>query len=281
MKKTKIVFIDIADIAPGGFQPRTDFDDEKIKELSESIKQHGVMQPITVRKREDVRVIELNGMLLKSERYELIAGERRWRASKLLGLGKIPCIISNATDKQAAFMSLAENLQREDLQFFDYAESIKRIQEQFSLPQTELAKRLCMSQPAIANKLRLLKLDGEERNLIREGQLTERHARELLRVDEPEQRKKLIQKAIQDKLSVNELTKLIDAAIAPEPRAFKKQKCNIRYAYMIKDIKFFMNSVDRSVKLLSQAGVPVEREQQDDGDFLEIKLRIPKAVGAN
>ncbi|HBL84407.1 MAG: hypothetical protein A2Y17_04730 [Clostridiales bacterium GWF2_38_85] len=280
MKKAKITFIDTADITPGALQPRTEFDDTKIKELADSIKLHGVMQPITIRKRDEVRVVELNGMTLKSERYEIIAGERRWRAAKQLGLRKIPCIISDADNRQAAFMSLTENLQREDLQFFDYAESIRRIQEQFSIPQNELAKRLCTSQSAIANKLRLLKLSGEERSLIREGQLSERHAREFLRVDEPEIRNKIIEKVIKDKLSVNECIKLIDSTLEHEKKPQKKQHCNLKYAFMIKDIKFFMNSVDRSVKLLSQAGVPVEREQQEDGEYLEIKLRIPKAVSS-
>lgn len=278
MKKQKIIFIETCDIAPGALQPRTEFDNAKIDELAESIRLHGVMQPVTVRKRKDVRVIELNGISIKSEKYELVAGERRWRAAKKLGVNKIPCIVSDADDKYAALMSLVENLQREDLEFFDCAEALKKVQDQFGIPQHELARKLSMSQSNLANKLRLLRLCGEERAIIREAGLSERHAREFLRVEDDELRLLLLKKAAADKLPVSSCCAMIDAAIAPknEEDQSKKRGHGIKYAFMIKDIRFFINSVDRSIKLLSQAGVPVERQQQEDGDFLEIRLRIPK-----
>ena len=195
MKKQKITFVELSDIAPGALQLRSEIDSVGIDELSNSIKQNGVMQPVTLRRREEVREVELNGVTLRSEKYEIVAGERRWRAAKKAGLTKIPCVIIGADDKNAAIASLIENLQREDLEFFDCAEAIKRIQEQFGISKGELTRRLCMSQEDIEKSLELLELSVEERTIIRCAKLSEAHARLFLRIEDDEMRFLLLKKA--------------------------------------------------------------------------------------
>ena len=239
------------------------------------------MQPVTIRRRSDVREIELNGVIIKSEKYEIVAGERRWRAAKKAGLAKIPCVIIGADDKNAAIVSLIENLQREDLEFFDRAEALKRVQEQFGISKVELSRRLCMTQDDIEKSLELLDLNADERTIIRCAKLTEAHARLFLRVDDDELRLLLLKKAASRRLSVSACELLIDKMLAERSEQERQKNGEgIKYAFRIKDIRFFLNSVERSVKMLTQAGVPVVSEQHEEDDFLEIKLRVPKTSTA-
>ncbi|UZQ83009.1 ParB/RepB/Spo0J family partition protein [Thermoanaerobacter sp. RKWS2] len=177
-KMQEISYLPIDSIRPSPYQPRKTFDIKNLQELSESIKVYGVLQPITVR-------------MVGNNSYELVAGERRLKASKLAGLTEIPAIIVNAQDEDAAVLALIENLQREDLNFIEEAEGYYNLINDHHLTQEQLAKMLGKSQSTIANKLRILKLSKEIKEKLLENDLTERHARALLRLPDEELQKKL------------------------------------------------------------------------------------------
>ena len=184
----EILKIDIKDIIPNTYQPRKYFNDEALIELSESIKTHGIIQPITVRKR--------------GEFYELVAGERRWRAAKLAELEKVPCNIIDITDVQSAEIALLENLQREDLNFIEEAEAYYNLIHDHRFTQEQLATRMGKKQSTIANKLRILKLSEKVRELCVANNLTERHARALLSVQDEKLQLSILKKVIKGNLNV-------------------------------------------------------------------------------
>ena len=164
----KETMVNITKVEPNRAQPRKNFDEDALQELSDSIKQFGIIQPLIVQDRKD--------------HYEIIAGERRWRAAKKAGLKEVPVIIKNYTDQEIVEISIIENIQREQLSFFEEAEGYLRLQEEFGLTQGDIAKRVCKKQSTVSNKLRLLKLPITARAIITAAGLTERHARELLRI---------------------------------------------------------------------------------------------------
>ena len=191
MNLEKEIFeLSLADIMPNRFQPREIFEDESLKELSESIKQHGVIQPIIVRK--------------VGDKYEIIAGERRYRASKLAGIKTIPALVRNIDDKEAAKVALLENLQRQDLSPIEEAKTYQTILKLDNLTQDELAKNLGKSQSAVANKLRLLNLEEDVQTALLNNEISERHARSLLPLDQ-EKQKELLDKIINERLTVKQL----------------------------------------------------------------------------
>ncbi len=191
INRKKVVEIPIVEIRPCPTQARSVFKKEQLTELAESIKQDGILQPLTVRK---ISQIE----------YELIAGERRLRAAAMCGKTKVPCIIISCTDQQASIYSLVENLQRTDLNCFEEAEGIHKLMSVCGLTQDEVAKRLGKRQPTIANKLRLLKLNNEEREWIIKANLTERHARALLKVQDRVMRRVIMSEIIEKNLNVSQ-----------------------------------------------------------------------------
>ena len=176
----KVVEVRAEDILPNPNQPRTDFSDKDIAALSESITQNGILQPLSVRKNGDV--------------YELIAGERRLRAAKMCGLVSVPCIVYDMTDRSSAILALVENIQRQDLSFFDEAAAIEKLISYYGMTQEEAAAKLGKAQSTIANKLRLLRLTPDERALINKYGLTERHSRALLKLASPEDRIIILEK---------------------------------------------------------------------------------------
>src|SRR5574344_2248160 len=192
MNLEKEVFeLAIDDIMPNRFQPREVFDDESINELAQSIKEHGVIQPIIVRKIGD--------------KYEIIAGERRYKASALAGLTKIPAIIRNLDDRETSKVALLENLQRKDLTAIEEARTYQKILELDALTQEELAKTMGKSQSAVSNKLRLLSLTDEVQDALLQEKISERHARSLLNIENPETQKELLNKIITTRMTVREL----------------------------------------------------------------------------
>lgn len=192
----EIVRINIDKVIPNIYQPRKYFNEEAIEELSQSIKQHGIIQPLTVRKRGEV--------------YELVAGERRLRAAKLANLETVPCNIVDITDSESAEIALLENLQREDLNYIEEAEAYYNLINDHNFTQDELAKRMGKKQSTIANKLRLLKLSSEVREICLENKLTERHARALLTIPREDLQLKIVQKIIKDGLNVKKTEELIN-----------------------------------------------------------------------
>lgn len=195
--------IPVQHIVPNPNQPRHQWKEEELESLSQSIRTSGVLQPITVRRIE-------NGW------YELIAGERRLRASKKAGLTEIPALVLLCTAEESAVYALIENIQRQDLGFFEEAEAFLQISRQQKVTQEELAHRLGKSQAYVANKLRLLKLEKEERTVIQDAHLTERHARALLRIEDSDERKKVLHTIVQKQLTVRETEELVERALAPK-----------------------------------------------------------------
>lgn len=205
---TVIYSIDITQIAPNAAQPRKSFDINSITKLADSIRRYGLLQPLSVRK---------SGIIGKNApKYELVAGERRFRACKMLGMNQVPCIVVDATDEISAELAIIENTLREGLNMFEQAEAFSMLSSQFSLTQEEIAARMCMSQSAVANKMRLLRLGDEERKMILSADLGERHARALLRIVSCEERMAALEHIICNKLNVNETDKYISSLINGE-----------------------------------------------------------------
>ena len=253
----KVVEIPCEQIAPNPYQPRQEFDRTELMSLAASIKTDGILQPLSVRKAGDG--------------YELIAGERRLRAAILAGLEAVPCIVSEMSDRNSALMSLVENIQRKDLGFFEEADAIARLIDFYGMTQEDAALRLGYAQSTLANKLRLRKLSADERRLITEYGLTERHARTLLRLDDPEKRISVINQAGRRKLNVESTERLIDSMIE-----YDKYKERIRKGSAIfRDLRLFMNTVNKAVETMQIAGVDVNVDKKQSEDFLEYHIRVP------
>ena len=226
--------IDVAKIKPNASQPRTEFNLSGITKLADSIRRYGLLQPLSVRKLEQTRRFD--------EEYELVAGERRLRACKMLGMKQIPCIIIDAEPKKSAELALVENIMRENLNMFEEARAFSLLSTQYFLTQEEIAAKLSLSQSAVANKLRLLRLSQDEQELILSSGLTERHARALLRIQSLAMRRSALEYIICNKLNVSEsesyITSLIGGKQTPEkkePIIYTQDKlCNNIYKFITK-----------------------------------------------
>ncbi|HHW56269.1 MAG TPA: nucleoid occlusion protein [Clostridia bacterium] len=264
-KIQEIFYLPIDSIRPNPYQPRKNFDIKNLQELAESIKAYGVLQPITVR-------------MLNNNSYELVAGERRLKASKLAGLTEIPAIIVNAQEEDAAILALIENLQRENLNFIEEAEGYYNLINDHHLTQEQLAKMLGKSQSTIANKLRILKLSREIKEQLLENDLTERHARALLRLPDEELQKKALETIIKKKLNVSQTEKLvqgiIDKITKQQEEAKKVNKKTMMKFY--KDMRIFVNTVKQAVDLMKKSGVPAEYVENESEEYLEFVIKIPK-----
>ncbi|MDD5923352.1 MAG: ParB/RepB/Spo0J family partition protein [Clostridia bacterium] len=259
----KITQIPINKIRPAKYQPRRVFNENELSSLAESITHNGILQPLTVR--------EVN----KNE-YELIAGERRLRAAQWAGLSKVPCIINNCTDNKAAIYSLIENIQRSNLNPFEEAEGIKRLMVELSLTQEQVAMRLGKKQSTIANKLRLLRISEDERNwIIKEG-LSERHARALLIIDDVALRKNILSRVIINKLNVTQTEELIRQVLTDDSFLSKSKKKNITKTPVIKDVRIFMNTINKALDTMKRSGIEANAEKVETDDYIEYSLRIPK-----
>jgi len=250
--------IPVGEIDPSPFQPRTVFDDERIDELCQTIRTHGVIQPIVVRVR--------NG------RYEIIAGERRWRAVKKLGLETIPAIIREFNDSQAASIALIENLQREGLTAIEEAVAYQKLLDLHNLTQESLAQRLGKSQSTIANKLRLLHLSEPVKQALMERKITERHARALLTLDSEELQVKVLEDIISKELNV----KQTEARAAFYKEASSKPKKSSKRISFAKDVRLALNTIRQSVEMVAGTGIEIKTDERDCGEHYEIVIRIPK-----
>ena len=260
--RTEIVSIPLAQIMPNPFQPRKTFSAEGLQELCASIREFGVIQPLIVRKTESG--------------YELIAGERRLRASGLAGRDDVPCVLRDASDKEMAEIALIENLQREDLHYFEEALGYEKLLRQFNLTQEVLAERVGKTQSSIANKLRLLKLPPEMREYIFEEKLTERHSRALLKVDDSERQWQLLKFVAENKLNVRETESLIEAQFQNEPIPEQKVVRRPQMLKIVKDVRIFINTVGELVKQMKKTGLDVRLTQEQDDEFVTITMVVPK-----
>ena len=223
----RVLYLSVDAIRANPDQPRKYFEPEALRELAESIGRYGILQPLTVRRGEDG--------------YELIAGERRLRAAKLAGLREVPCLAVRSDEEESALLSLIENLQRQDLDFIEEAMGISRLLEDWNMSQEQAARLLGKSQSAVANKLRLLKHSEPVLLALREAGLTERHARALLRLTDPEQQLAAARHMGQRGLNVAQAEQYIDALAARN----RTEPLRRRPTYIIKDVRLFLNSVER------------------------------------
>lgn len=253
-----IININVKEIIPNTYQPRKYFKDEALEELSESIKVHGIIQPITVRKR--------------GEFYELVAGERRWRAAKLAEMTEVPCSVIEISDVESAEIALLENLQREDLNFIEEAEAYYNLINDHKFTQEQLAKRMGKKQSTIANKLRILKLSEPIREICVDNNLTERHARALLSVDNSKLQKKILNKVIKDKLNVRQTEEFINKELLKlaGKELNSKKKSNIKSAF---PAKLYVNSIKQ---VFDKFNIPAKYDMDEKEEYIEIKVKIPK-----
>ncbi len=274
-----LVQIGVDKLVPNPFQPRRVFDSGEIAALAESIRKDGILQPLCIRKREDMPEAVINGQRVTAcEKYEIIAGERRWRAAKLAGLKTVPCILMTASNAQSARMALAENIFRADLDFFEQALAMQNIMIICGFTQTQLGESLGLSQSTVANKLRLLRFSEEERRLIRESEMPERVARQFLRVGDDKKRRKLLLFALTHELSGEDCEAFIESRLdEAKTQKGKKKSATQKLTGTVSDVRFFMNSIDKAIFLAGSAGYPIERKETDCGDYVELRLMIPKS----
>ncbi|OOM11049.1 nucleoid occlusion protein [Clostridium saccharobutylicum] len=254
----EIVKISVDKVVPNIYQPRKCFNEDSIDELSKSIKQYGIIQPLTVRKMGEV--------------FELVAGERRLRAAKLADLETVPCNVIDITDSESAEIALLENLQREDLNYIEEAEAYYNLINEHNFTQDELAKRMGKKQSTIANKLRLLKLSFKVREICLQNKLTERHSRALLTIPNEELQLKVVQKVIKDGLNVKKTEELINKELLKlaGKQLKDKRKRNIKSAL---PAKLYVNTIKQ---VLQKFDIPAEYGYKDEEDFIEVTVKIPK-----
>lgn len=251
--------IPIKNIRLNPFQPRKDFEPEKLAELMQSIKTYGLLQPVIVRTVEDG--------------YQLVAGERRLRACSQLGWTEIPAVVRELSENAMATIALIENLQRENLSYLEEAAGYERLLREFGLTQEVLAQRLGKSQSTIANKLRLLKLPEKVKQKLLQEELTERHARALLKLPDAAAQEKILNEICKLNYTVKQTEQRVEEYLrslsAPLPAKERKK-------VIIRDIRIFLNTVRQAVSLLESGGLGPKMKENDLGDYLEITIRIPK-----
>lgn len=252
----RVYLIPAIEIVPNRAQPRREFDPAAIARLGDSIRQYGILQPLTVRS--------------DGDHYELIAGERRWRAAQLIGLSEVPCILMEADDRRAAELAIVENVQREDLNMFEQAAAIAALIDIYHITQEEAARRLSTSQSYVANKLRILRLTAPERELVLRASLSERHARALLRLTDPAQRLSALRRVILQGMNVAATETYIEKLLTgAEPTHTRHRKMVLR------DIRLFYNTLDRAMSMMREAGIAAESAKREVGDGVEVLIRIP------
>ncbi len=256
LKKQKAVLnIPIDEIAPNPFQPRREFDEDELKSLGQSIAEHGQIQPVAVRKTE--------------KGYELIAGERRLRASLLAGLTKIDAVVYEADDEKAAVWALLENLQRSDLNPFEEAAAMAALIKTWKIPREEGAKRLGIAPSTLSNKLRLLKLNENVKRIIIENSLTERHARELLRIEDLDRQIQTAGEIAKKGLNVPETVRYIDRILAEKPKGPAPK-------YIVKDLRIFINTFEHAVEVMNFAGLKAVSTVTENEEMLIYSVSVPK-----
>ncbi len=251
----RVVEIPTYALKPNPAQPRVIFDDYELSQLAVSIQQNGMLQPITVRKTEDYS-------------YEIISGERRLRAAKLINMDAVPCIIIEADSENSAILAVLENIQRSDLNYIEEALAIKTLIEKYGVTQETCATKLGIAQSTVANKLRLLKLSDEEKAMVLRYRINERQARSLLKLP-PERRIQAIEKISTNQLNTSQSDKLIDEMLADRPEAKPKK------TWAFKQVGLYINTFNHTIEQMKRAGINCVAEQSKTDDFVEYVVRIP------
>lgn len=253
----QVLQVPLSKIVPNPYQPRKEFESEALSELADSIRQYGVLQPLLVAPGKDGT-------------YILIAGERRLRASIMAGLGTVPVIVSEYTTQQIAEIALIENLQRKDLHYLEEAEGYEKLVNTFHLTQESMAIRVGKKQSTIANKLRLLRLPVSVRNKLHDSKLTERHARVLLKLENEETQKAVLQKVLKGNLNVRQTEALVEKTLKENGKLDKKKPRIV----IVNDVRIYLNSIRDIMETVKTSGIPASMEQDMDGDDVVLTLRI-------
>lgn len=258
--RNAIIYLPTDEIYPSPVQPRKRFPQESLAELSRSISQYGVLNPLTVRRR--------------AGKYELVAGERRLRASKMAGLSEVPCIVIDVNMEESSLLALVENIQRRDLDFVEEAEGISQLIRLFGMSQEEAARRLGKSQPAVANKLRILRLPRDVLEKLRDEGMTERHGRALLRLPAPEDQRMALDTMVREKMNVSAAEEYIEALLSAPPSP--GQKPGRRTIFILKDVRVFLNTLTHGLDMMKQGGIDAEMQKHETDSELVLTISIPK-----
>ncbi len=261
MEQETILELSIEEIQPNPFQPRAYFDPAQLEELANSIREYGVLQPVIVR--------------LVDGQYQLVSGERRFRASKLAGKETIPALLRQLGDREVAEMALIENLQREDLSYFEEAEGYARLIQEFQITQEEVAKKMGKSQPTVANKLRLLHISDKVRREISVDVITERHVRSLLKLKDEALQLEALNRIYKNNLNVRQTDDLVEQMLIAEEKNIREQKKK-KMVKAIKDMRIFVNTIKGTVKTIQDAGMPAEIIENENDEYMEVVIRLPK-----
>ncbi|MBO8164800.1 MAG: nucleoid occlusion protein [Brevibacillus sp.] len=253
--------IPVDEIVPNPYQPRTIFDDEKLEELCQTIRTHGLIQPIVVR--------------IRDNRYELIAGERRWRASKKLGMSRIPAIIKEFNDTQTASIALIENLQREGLTAIEEALAYQKLLELHNLTQESLAQRLGKGQSTIANKLRLLSLPQPIQDALLNRTITERHARALIPLKDQELQLRTLKELLEREWNVKQTEQRVKQLLEQDQQSPEKER-KPRLKAFSRDARIAINTVRQSIEMVRKTGLALETNEEDCEEYYQFTIRIPK-----
>ena len=263
-ESSRIVYIRTVDISPNPAQPRKLFDSDGLRELADSIARYGVLQPLSVRRNMD------------GYSYTLVAGERRLRAAKLAGLGEVPCVVLDVDRRESAILALIENLHRRDLDFIEEAEGLNNLIKVWGLSQEETARRVGRSQSAVANKLRILRLPRDMLREIKEAGLTERHARALLRLPEGD-REGALGHIIENGLNVAGTEEYIDSLLSrDEKRKEESERGSGRQIFVIKDVRVFLNTINRGMDIMRRSGIPAECGRSETDTDIVLTIKLPK-----
>lgn len=261
-RELTVQYVPIDRVRPNPYQPRKVFNQPALEELATSILEHGLMQPITVR--------------MIGNSYELIAGERRLKASKIAGLAEIPAVIVEVTTKDSAVLALIENLQRENLNFLEESEAYQIVMQDYGYTQQELAKTLGKNQSTVANKLRLLKLSPQIKKKIIEYNLTERHARALLKLPTEEYQVDVLEKINKQELNVKKTEQLIEQILVSLTEVkVDEKKNNQKFRAFVRDIRLFTNTITQAVDMIQQSGIDAKYTMKQEEDGYEIRIKIP------
>lgn len=256
-ESNRILSLPISALSPNPDQPRRYFGAKELEELSSSIQAHGILQPLSVRR--------------IGKDYQIIAGERRWRAAKLAGLQEVPCLVVRATQEESSLLALLENIQRQDLDFLEESVALSHLLRTHDLSQEELARRLGKSQSAIANKLRILRLSPNVLALLQAHHCTERHARALLALEHDSSlQQETAQKIVDNQWTVARTEDYITALLAP------KEPSKKRPTFIIKDVRLFLNTVTKGLTMMQDAGVDAVCHRQETEDNVNLTISIPK-----
>ena len=251
METGRVVFLPARSIRPNPNQPRRVFQPEALDELAESIRQHGILQPLSVRRKDNA--------------YELIAGERRLRAARQAGIADIPCIIMNMDDRESGMAALVENLQRQDLDFVEEAAGIAKLLQEWNMSQEQAARLLGKSQSAIANKLRILRHSAPVLQALRENGLTERHGRALLRLEGEDKKLAAIEEILRQHMSVAQTERYVETLIRPRTESPGKP-----------NIGAFLNSLTQSLQKIQLSGISAVSERKETDSQIVLTITIPK-----